>query len=113
MMVLFVSVEAGMHCHIMLQTIWPTLALAWEVLTCTSSAPRICGRTAATQYAGVGYIAGVHLDKDDLGYSAALTLERNPAVTTPDATAMIIPQYRVRCSLVMWKIYPNTCHRFV
>ncbi|KDQ50049.1 hypothetical protein JAAARDRAFT_51445 [Jaapia argillacea MUCL 33604] len=85
---------AGSHCHLVMQTLWPSLTLTWKAATCNSSAPRGPGGTASTQYAGVGYIAGLHKDCNDLGFSVAMTFERSPTIDTPDATAMIIPEFK-------------------
>ncbi|KDQ49876.1 hypothetical protein JAAARDRAFT_200458 [Jaapia argillacea MUCL 33604] len=87
--------DAAWHCHTVMEAIWPNLVLAWKATTCNASAPRGPGGTACTQFAGVGYISGLHIDANDMGFSAALTLEQNPNVSTPYASAMVIPKFRV------------------
>ncbi|KDQ63890.1 hypothetical protein JAAARDRAFT_43188 [Jaapia argillacea MUCL 33604] len=85
---------AGWHCHMMMEALWPNLVLTWKAITCGASAPRGPGGTACTQFAGVGYIAGLHRDIYDLGFSAGLTLEQNHDVATPYASAMIIAEHK-------------------
>lgn len=90
-----------------LDGIWPELLAAWR-LRSMGMRSRLggCG-TAATSFAGVGYYASVHRDKNDNGFTIAKTFHR-PKDMHPDTSHLAIPAFGVsRPSLSFPSLKPH------
>ena len=85
----------GGHATSVIEGIWPELVARWKLQTITSGGPLCSGGTSVAQYSGLGYMATLHLDKQDVGMSASLNLWLDSNV--PEyCNCMAIPGFRVR-----------------
>lgn len=74
--------------------IWPELTAKWKVATYRNHAPLSIGGTAVAQFAGVGYIAALHHDAQDDGFSASFNLHLHKEVPM-QSNCMAIPEFSV------------------
>lgn len=94
------------------KAIWPQLIESWKYHTWNSVAKGASLGTASTSFGGVGYLASLHRDHSNFGFTFELSLHCNPRL--PDeAGAMVIPEYGVSRKITLHQASISHCSRFL